>query len=200
MAGNEHRLIAHGPQALADAAEQLLVVALRKIGAANAAGEQHIAHKHPLRGRAVKHHMAWRVARAVAHGQGAVPNRDRVAIGQPTRGREVLRERKTKHLALLRQAVDPKLITGVRPHDGQTQAAGQLTHATGVVDVRVREPNGLERHTQSRHLGQQHVQITTGVDDRGVHGFVAPHDGAVLRKGGDGDGEVLEHSASIGSG
>ena len=38
MAGNEHRLVAHGPQALGDAVDELLVVAAGKVRAANAAG------------------------------------------------------------------------------------------------------------------------------------------------------------------
>ena len=45
MAGDEDGVVAHRPQALGDAVDQLLVVALRKIRAANAAGKQHIADK-----------------------------------------------------------------------------------------------------------------------------------------------------------
>jgi hypothetical protein len=45
MSRNEHRVIAHGPQALRDAGNQGVVVALRKVSAANATGKQHIAHK-----------------------------------------------------------------------------------------------------------------------------------------------------------
>ena len=48
MAGNEHGVIAHGPQTLRDAVDQIVVVALRKVGAANAARKQHIAHKRTL--------------------------------------------------------------------------------------------------------------------------------------------------------
>ena len=35
MARNEHRLVAHGPQALGDAVDELLMVALVEIGAPN---------------------------------------------------------------------------------------------------------------------------------------------------------------------
>ena len=59
--------MAHGPQTLSDAGDQIVVIALRKIGAANAARKQHIAHKSALDFGRIKHHMAGRVARAVAH-------------------------------------------------------------------------------------------------------------------------------------
>ena len=42
---NKHRVVSHGRQALRDAVNQRGVIALRQIGAANRAGEQHIAHK-----------------------------------------------------------------------------------------------------------------------------------------------------------
>ena len=67
MAGDEHRCIAHGPQPLGDGGDQLLVVALGEIGAANAAGKQHIAHEGPADLRRMEHHMSRCVAGAVAH-------------------------------------------------------------------------------------------------------------------------------------
>ena len=53
-----NRFISHGPQALLDAVEQLLVVALREIGAADAAGKQHIADERALGFWRMKHHVA----------------------------------------------------------------------------------------------------------------------------------------------
>lgn len=64
MAGNEHRVVAHGPQALRDAVYQMLVIALREVGAANAAGKQYIADKRAVHLGRIKHHVARRVARA----------------------------------------------------------------------------------------------------------------------------------------
>lgn len=42
MPWNENGLVTHGPQTLNDAVDELLVVALRKVRAADAAGKQHI--------------------------------------------------------------------------------------------------------------------------------------------------------------
>jgi len=48
MPRSQYRVNAHRPQTLPNAADQLLVVALREIGAADAAGEQHITYKGAL--------------------------------------------------------------------------------------------------------------------------------------------------------
>ncbi|MCY1374528.1 hypothetical protein D9M69_618770 [compost metagenome] len=141
----------------------------------------------------MEHHMPRRVARAVAHVERAVADLHGVAIGEPARGREGASGREAEHLALLRQAVDPELVAGVRADDGQRQAPGQFGRATGVVDVGVGEPDRLERHAQAPGFGFDAVQVATGVDDGGVQGLVTPDDGAVLRERGDGNGEVLQH-------
>ena len=64
---NEHRVVTHGPQALGDAVDQVLVVASWKIGTAYAASKQHITDKSTLDLWRIKHHMTGRVTRAVAH-------------------------------------------------------------------------------------------------------------------------------------
>lgn len=67
----------------------------------------------------MKHHMARRVAGAVADGQRLVSDLHRVAIVQPSCGRERFCGRKTEHCALLGQTVDPELIPGWGPMMGR---------------------------------------------------------------------------------
>jgi hypothetical protein len=164
-----------------------------EVGAADAAGEQHVADEGPLRFGRVEDHVARRVAGAVAHGQHAVADLHLVAVGQPARGREALDLRQPEHAALLHQRIDPELVARVRADDRQPVLARQGAGGTGVVDVRVGQPDGLQRHAQRRDGRAQSWQVATGVDDRGVHRAVAPDDGAVLGKGGDGDGLVAQH-------
>ena len=133
MPRNEHRGVAHGPEALGDAVDQLLVVALGEIGAADAAGKQHVTDKGALDLRGVEHHVARCVARAMAHLQRLVADLHGIAIVQPARRREMLRGRKTKHRALLRQAINPELVPRVRADDGQLQPLGQLARAARMV-------------------------------------------------------------------
>lgn len=194
MPWDEHRLVSHGPQPLRDAVDQILVVAHREIRAADAARKQHVAHKGPVDLRRMEHHMPRRVPGAVAHGQRLVANLHRVAIRQPARGREMLRRRKTKHRALLRQPVNPELIARVWTHDGQPQTRGQFARAPRMVDVCVREPDLRQREAQALHLGQQHLQVAPWVDHSGLLRGIAPDEGAVLLKRGNWDGEVAEHA------
>jgi hypothetical protein len=63
--------------------------------------------------------------------------------------------------------------------------------------VGVREPDGLEVQAQALDFAQHHVQVAAGVDHGGVHGLVAPDEGAVLLEGGDGDREVMQHGPRL---
>jgi len=193
MARDEHRVIAHGPQALTDAADQVFVVALGKVGAPDAAGKQHIAHKGALYLRRMEHHMARRVARAMAHVQRVRAERDGVAVFEPARRRERPGGRKTVVHGRHRQAIDPELVTPVGADDGQAQLLGQIGRATAVVQMPVRHPDLFELEAQLLDRVEQHIQITAGVDDGGLHRLVVPDERAVLLKSGDRDGEVLEH-------
>lgn len=69
MAWDEDGVVAVGPQALRDAVQELLVVAAGKIGAAHAAGKQHITYKRSVQLFGVEDYMPGRVA-------WAVPNRE----------------------------------------------------------------------------------------------------------------------------
>jgi hypothetical protein len=62
-----------------------------------------------------------------------------------------------------------------------------------MVDVGVGDPDLFQRDAQLLASVLQHIQIATGINDGGFHGFIAPDDGTVLLEGGDGDGFVLKH-------
>ena len=146
-------------------------------GAANAAGKQHIAHKSALDFRRIKHHMARRVPWAMAHLQSVRPQGDRVAIGQPARGLEHPRWRKTISRSGLRQAVNPELVCGVRPDDRQaTKLLGQIGRARGVVQVAMRDPDLLELQTLAAHSVQNQIQIAPWINYRRLATLVVPHE------------------------
>ena len=67
MAGNELDIIAERPELLMDRVDQRLVIAARKIGAADRAGEEHIADQGQFRRGMEKHHMPRRMAGCVQH-------------------------------------------------------------------------------------------------------------------------------------
>ena len=141
--------------------------------------------------------MAWRVAWAMAHLQGVLAERDYVAVVQPACGRERTRGGEVVAGSGLWQTVNPKLIAFVRADDGQVQLLGQIGGGTGVVDVGVGDPNLLQLHTELLACVCQHGQIATGIDDGGLHRFIAPDDGTVLLERGNGNGFVLQHSEMV---
>jgi hypothetical protein len=63
---------------------------------------------------------------------------------------------------LLGQAVDPELVARVRADDGQAQPLRQLARAARVVDVGVREPDGLQVQAQALRFGQQQIESPPG--------------------------------------
>jgi predicted Zn-dependent protease len=78
---DEHRVVTHGPKPLGDAVDQGVMVAAGEIGAADAAGEQHVTHEAALRFLGEEHHVPRRVAWAMPHLHRAVADGDGVAIG-----------------------------------------------------------------------------------------------------------------------
>ena len=85
MAGDECRLVAHWPQALGDRMDQLLLVPVREIPAADRAAEQHVADQRDARFRLVEDDVPGGVARAVPDVEGDIANGCLVAIGEPAR-------------------------------------------------------------------------------------------------------------------
>lgn len=168
------------------------MMAAREVGAADAARKQHIADKAPAGWRRMKHHVARRVAGAVPHRERLLADGDGVAIFQPPGRSERLCRREAEHGGLLRQAGDPEQISLVRPDDRQSVFPRPLAGTAGMVDVCMRQPDGLDRHAQRLRHRLEPRDFTARVDHRRVLGDVAPDDAAVLLEGGDGDGAVLE--------
>ena len=77
---------------------------------------------------------------------------------------------------------------------GRLSSARQRAGAARVVDVRVREPQRLEREPAFFNRLQQLADVAARVDQGGFVGFIAPDEGAVLFEGGDGEGEAVEHA------
>lgn len=193
MSRREGDVVTQRQQLGLDGVDQVGMVAAGKVRAADAACEQHVTHEGMARGGFEEDDMAGRVAGAMQHLQLVAADLDGVALLEPLRGGEAFGLREAEHLALLRQGVDPELVARMRADDGQIQLARQRASGASVVDVRVREPQGLERQPARLHCFQQRAHIATWVDQRGFIRVGAPNERAVLLEGCDGDGEALEH-------
>ena len=137
------------------------------------------------------------VARAMAHLKRVRPQGHCVAVSQPARGRERPRWGKAIACCSVFQAINPKLVARVRPNDGQLQLVSQLSRATCVVDVGMRDPNDHQLHAKLLASALQHIEVAAWVDNRRGHALVLPNHRAVLLKWRDGDGFVVEHSGDI---
>src|SRR3954470_13521198 len=85
VAGDERGVVAHRPKPGGDRADQLLLIAVRKIPAAARALEQHVAHQRALRFRVVEDDVGGGVAGAMADVEGELADWDLVAVGEPAR-------------------------------------------------------------------------------------------------------------------
>ena len=85
MARHERGLVAHRPQARRDRVDQLLLVAVGEVPAADRAAEQHVADQRQLRFRVMEDDVPGRVAGAVADVEHELADRRLVAVGQPAR-------------------------------------------------------------------------------------------------------------------
>jgi hypothetical protein len=81
--------------------------------------------------------------------------------------------------------------------DGQVQPLGEVGNCPYMVQVAMgnQDLRGLDRHFRERR--EDAPQIAPRVDHGGVTGLVAPEDGTVLLKRGDGNNLELKHLLSL---
>ena len=121
------------------------------------------------------------------------PQRDMVPVREPARGHKGACVLKPVACALGGQQVNPKLVSWVRARDGQLQLIGQCRDCASMVNVRMGDPNLTEMQAVLFDSAQQVLHITSGVNQGRLQRFGAPDQGAVLLKGGDRNGFVVQH-------
>src|SRR5439155_25179321 len=88
VAGNESRVVAHGPQARPDRSDQLLLIAALEVPAPHGAFEQDVADQRELRGGVVEDHVARRMAGTMSDVEGQFADGRLIAIIEPAGGLE----------------------------------------------------------------------------------------------------------------
>lgn len=197
VAGNEAHIIAEGKQLFTDGMHQRVEVSLGKIGAADRALKQHVAHHGDPGDGIEEHHMSGCVAGAMENLQSLVADGDGIAVLQPAVGREAVGERKAEHPALLRQFVDPEAVLALRPFDGQVLLARQCRDAAHMVEVPVGAEDFLQRDALFGDGGEEIIQVAAGVDQRAPHGFFAPDKTAILLVGRDGNDQKFHRGLRL---
>ena len=150
------------------------MIALGEVGAADGACKEHIADKRALGFAGVEDNVTRGVPRAVAYGQCAVADRHGVTIHEPARRSERVGVGQTKHRALLRQCINPELVSTVWPGDGKPMNAGKLRGSAGMVDMGMRDPDLSELNALTFDLGKYPIGVTTWINDDRLACLVAP--------------------------
>ena len=197
MARDEGDIVPQRPQLLADRMEQLVVIAARKIGTADRAAEQHVAHEGHL-GRAIdEHDVARRMAGTVHDVQSEVAQGHLRTVVQPAIRNERLVERKVVLGARLGQRLDQEQVVLVGALDLDAVVLGHGAGGRGMVDMAVcqQDLGDLDSLLGNRLL--QHVEVAARVHGGALHGLVAPDEGAVLLKRRDGGDHDLEHGIDL---
>src|SRR6185369_4177954 len=159
--------------------DQLLLIALRKVPAADRALEQDVADDGEIGLRMVEDDMARRVAGAVADVQRQLADGHLVSVDKPAGGRE----RPTGDaviLAVLVQPSDPEDVVLVRAFDLDVQFLRENPGAAAMVDVAVRQQDLLDRHADLARGRLQARQVSARIDERPAHRLRAPDQAAIL--------------------
>src|SRR4051812_12610295 len=131
MARHELNPRAQRPQPAGDRIDELLIVPTREIRAADGALEEHITHLGKADAAMEEHHMAGRMTGAMEHLELRLAEGDLVAVEQPTVGGEGPGVRHAVTLAGVFDLVDPELVVGMGPLDGNAGGFLQGRDAAG---------------------------------------------------------------------
>lgn len=158
MATDELHIIAQWPQLVDDRVDQRLGVAAWKISAAHGASENHIADLGDARGPIEEDDMSGRMPGGMEDLPFAVPDRQPVALVEPTRrikGPNVLG--KAIHAGLFGQVGNQKGVFAMGPDNGQACLVGHVGGPAGMVKVPMGQPDGFQFEPLLANSGQNGV-------------------------------------------
>ncbi|MNE08902.1 hypothetical protein D3C80_1015640 [compost metagenome] len=158
------------------------MVAAGKVGAADRALEQDVADLGETGLAVEEDDVAGRVARAVDHLPRRLAQRQHVAVVQPAGRGEGAGLGQAVFLALGGNQVDPELVLDVGAADVEAGLLLHLGRSARMVQVAVRDPDGVQRQSAPRDLAQDGVDRTARIDDGRSLRPRAPDGGAVLLK------------------
>ena len=190
MTGNELDIVAEREQLFLDRGNQRGMIAAREIGTPDRSLEKHVANLRELAVSVKKHDMPRRMPRAMQNSQFDLAETHAVAVLQPARRDEGGACGKAEHATLLRHALNPERIVGMRSLDRYSRLLGQGGGPAGMIDVAMRDQHLAQGQAFGGQHGQDPVNIASGIDNGGLAGFFAPEHGAVLLERRDGKNAV----------
>ena len=197
MARDKDDFVPQRQQGLGDRLDQRTVIPTGKVGAADAAGKQHIANPGEFFGLVQQHDMARGVAGAEVDIQLALAKLHLVTLLQPAIRRERGGMGEAEHLALLGQHVEPEGVLLVGAGNGDASFFPQLGSGTDVIQMTVGQQDMSQGQAALGDGSQQFVRFAARIDQGGLMGLVTPDEGAVLGELGDRDHLEFQHRVPL---
>ena len=179
VAGHERRFIAHWPEPFCDGADQLQLVAMRKVPATHRTAEQNVADKGKFRLGVMKNDVARRVARTMANLKKKFANSDLIAIDKPACRLEGLAE-DAIFGAVGGQPVDPVTISFMRTLDRDAEVTGKDSGTSAMVDMAVGEEDLFNCNASRSGCVLETIKVSAWIDERAQHRSGAPEQSAIL--------------------
>ena len=198
MAGVDLGVVGQMEQALDDVGAELLVVAPREVGAANAAAEERVAGEDPPFDFGVEADAAHGMARRADDLQGALSHLDDFAVLKvAVRQLALTHKRHSKQLRLLTRTQEVVFHIGMRRHgDAVTLFHCHVAHNMVHVSVRIDGQHRLEAMAvdETEELVCLAISGAARVDDDTFFGTVVVNDIGIFRKGIEYEGIKFKHN------
>ena len=183
MARNKGDVIAQRKELFPDTRDQLLVITAGEISAADRTLEEHISDPGDLLWLIEEYDMTRCVPRTVDHMEFLLANSHYISLLQPTVRKKRISRGKTRHLAGLREPLQPELVFAVRALNWHLQLPAQNIRCGTVVQMGVRENNFFDAGIHLLDSGQDALYISTGIHYCRPAGILTFDDGTVLLVG-----------------
>src|SRR5690606_5488270 len=155
--------------------------------------EKHVAHNGESRLRVEEHDMPRCVARRVEDLELVSGNGNLVALVQPAVRRHVAHAfGKAVFQAGRRQIVEQEFVILVRADNVHIQRFLEIERSPGVIDMAMRDPDGLDLDPLGSNRIQDAVEVTARIDHHALLGLAVEQYGADLLERRDGNDDGLQ--------
>ena len=175
--------------------DDLVEVASRQVGAADASGEERVAGNDHLERCEMEADGALSVARCVEYAGGVIVESDRLAVGQGFVGRCGIGRLNAKPGGLGSHYVEEGQIVFVQEDRSSGQRL-ELERAAYVIDVRVSDKDLLKLEAKHGQTAVNARDLVAGIDHDGFAGFLVAHEGAIALQRADREG-FEDHGAIV---
>jgi len=180
VSGQQGHVVPQRPDPGPNRLEQLRMVTAREIRSPDRTLEDHVTDNRDGRLPMNQDDVSRRVPRAMQHVERLLPERDLVALRQPTVGNECLAGRKTELLTPLWQRFEQEQVVAVWALDRQLQFTRHAPNGTDMIEMTVRDQDLFDLDARLSGDFEDAFGFATGINDRCPAGGFTTQQRAVL--------------------